>query len=351
MRFGRRTSVLLGLLRLLCVLSSNNLSHQYPSKLVKKKDKKVIPKNTKNKFIKLKKQRQNFHNLNSKPTRKSQTNLQANLLAMNLPKNILPVSINRQPILEPSTLPRNQAVNPIPIETLTEPKNLHPLFTTLLLTILSFQVSQYTVHGRHELAQALRNRVPLGNQPFLPVAELAPRDEPVRPPTEHARDLANISRDMLELLLPHLHFLAVDQATHAVREQGSEPALELAVTGRDYGPRLESVSAVEAQAPEIDRRFHSVGPPREIHGAGDGARVEDFAILRRRHALDDHRVYVGASVSPTVAAELHDEFLASGTPGGAGMPVESMVRWKIGTAVVVRGLPGPAIVMRVGITR
>jgi hypothetical protein len=43
-----------------------------------------------------------------------------------------------------------------------------------------------------------------------------------------------------------------------------------------------------------------------------------------------------ASVSHTVAAELYDEFLALGTPGGAGRPVEFIVRWKIGTALVVR---------------
>lgn len=56
-------------------------------------------------------------------------------------------------------------------------------------------------------------------------------------------------------------------------------------------------------------------------------------------------------MSATVAAELHDEFLASRTPGGAGRPVESMVCGKIGTAVMVRGLHGPAIVIRVRITR
>jgi len=33
-----------------------------------------------------------------------------------------------------------------------------------------------------------------------------------------------------------------------------------------------------------------------------------------------------ASVSHKVAAELYDEFLASGTPGGAGRPVEFIVR-------------------------
>jgi len=43
-----------------------------------------------------------------------------------------------------------------------------------------------------------------------------------------------------------------------------------------------------------------------------------------------------ASVSHTVAAELYDEFLASGTPGEAGRPVEFIIRWKIGTTLVVR---------------
>jgi hypothetical protein len=43
-----------------------------------------------------------------------------------------------------------------------------------------------------------------------------------------------------------------------------------------------------------------------------------------------------ASVSHTVAAKLYDEFLASGTPSRVGRLVEFMVRWKIGTALVVQ---------------
>jgi hypothetical protein len=78
--------------------------------------------------------------------------------------------------------------------------------------------------------------------------------------TKHARDVANLSRDTLELLVPHIHFLVVD---HAVCQQVSEPILELMVIEPNYGPRLEIVSVVEARAPKIDCCFHNVNPPEK----------------------------------------------------------------------------------------
>lgn len=274
---------------------------------------------------------------------------------MNLLKNILPVSINGQPNLKPPTLPRNQAVNPIPIDNLTEPKHFQSLFTNLLLfVLLSLQMSQYTVHCRLELPQPLCQQLLFGNQPLLPIQEPVAHDERVRP-SKLFRDLINLFRRALQLLAPSLHFLSIDQSTHAVGEQSLETVLELVDIGGDgdiaYEPRLETMSAIEPQVPEIDGCFQSIVPLREKQASGDGAGAQDFGILRRRLALGDQGFDVGVDEAAVVGAELDGKI---GTVGRGSWPrrtAESVVRRKIGAVVGVRGLRWPGIERRVGSKR
>ena len=236
---------------------------------------------------------------------------------MYFPKNILPVSINGQSILQSPTLPSDQRVNALPIKKPIKLEHIHTPITLHVITLR--QILQYTVHRRVELLQPPFNLVFLNNEPFL-LLNIVATQLNMQGITKQSRQPRNLLRQPFTLLHPPLNLLPLHHLHHVPREQLSKATIQIA-GHRNVGVQRRRVVVLllQQRLPEPCSRVARLLPVWVTERGGDVVDGVESERLRLVLAFFDQSLHVVAAGRAEAEAELHLEIRLRRTVEAGGM--------------------------------